>query len=299
MNLIKSISRLKLCVALILLIPLNTLSQTDTICSLPEADTSDPVYKISRHSLFSGIGLGSNLIYMGSTISRNQPFGYTALTYGFNNEFFATVSAIHLSEFNPFIAFYTGSLNYNHVFNSWFDISSGIYRYQVTPSSADTLFSNFTYGDLTLGIDWKLIYSKISVGGLISDESSGYFQIKNSRYFQTSEFMKNNVYLSFDPYVNLLLGTLIKAETTTGMTVTNSPPYANGKWWLNSNRAINTTYTRIFGVMGIDFGLPVALNFERATIEAEAGYFLPTYNNPEFPGPKGFVFQLSGYFRIF
>ena len=100
-------------------------------------------------------------------------------------------------------------------FNSWFDISAGVYRYQVHPSLADTLLRNFTYGDLTLGIDWRLIYSKISVGTLLSDENQTYFQIRNSRYFQTQEFSRKKFYFSFDPYINLLLGPRYKIESQT------------------------------------------------------------------------------------
>jgi hypothetical protein len=152
---------------------------------------------------------------MGSTISHNQPFGYTALSYCFNNELYASVSAIHLSNADPFVAFLTGSFNYNHAFNSWFDISTGVYRYQVPTSLTDTILRNFNYGDLTLGIDWRLIHSKISAGALLSDENQSYVQIRNSRYFQTAEFFKKKFHISFDPYINLLTGPLYKVETTT------------------------------------------------------------------------------------
>ena len=202
---------------------MNSYSQTDTIGSLQKTDTLKLVSEGSRHALYTGIGYGSNMIYMGSTISHNQPFGYTALSYGFNNEFYATVSAIHLSDSDPLAAFYTGSLNYNHAFNSWFDISAGVYRYQVHPSLADTLLRNFTYGDMTLGIDWRLIYSKISVGTLLSDENQTYFQIRNSRYFQTQEFSRKKFYISFDPYINLLLGPRYKVESHTETYLASSP----------------------------------------------------------------------------
>jgi hypothetical protein len=207
------------------------------------------------------------------------------------------VSAVHLPDNNPFLAFYSGSLNYNHVFNSWFDISAGVYRYQIVPSLADTLFSSFTYGDLTLGFDWRLLYSKISAGGLISDENRAYLQLKNSRYFQTPEFFKNKLNISFDPYVNLLFGTLIEVETITGKNLKISPPY--GRWKRFIQSTTYTSYTRKFGFMEIDFGLPVAFNADNMTIEAEVSYILPVYDDPDFPGPKGFVFMLSGYFRIF
>jgi hypothetical protein len=291
-----------------LIVPLRLYSQTDTL-SLQKTDTLIAVSEGSRHALYTGIGYGSNMIYMGSTISHNQPFGYTALSYGFNNEFYATISAIHLSDVEPFAAYYTGSLNYNRVVNSWFDISVGAYRYQVPASLADTVLRNFTYGDLALGIDWRLIYSKISVGTLLSDENQTYFQIRNSRYFQTPKFSSKKFYISFDPYINLLLAPRYKAESIAETSLASSPinqnPVSNSQNTINRTSTngttipINATYSRDFGFKEIDFGLPVTFNSDRIAIEAEASYVLPLYNDSYFPGPKGFVFIISGFFRIF
>jgi hypothetical protein len=287
----------KILILLLLLPPLDIVGQAGNKISLQESDTSKAGFEVSRHSLFAGAGYGSNMIYLGSTISQDHPYGYNSLTYSFKNEFYATVSAVHLSRLNPFMAFYIGSLNYNHVFNSWFDISAGAYRYQVVPSLTDTLFRNFTYSDMTLGFDWRLIYSKVSVGGLFSDENRIYFQLKNSRYFQTPDFFMNKVNLSFDPNVNLLFGTLIKAETTNETSVTISPPYR--KWKKNKPGTVNTTYSRTFGIMELDFGLPVDLNTDFMTIEAEPSYVLPFYDDTDYPGKKGFIFLITVFFRIF
>jgi hypothetical protein len=256
-----------------------------------EADTS------KTSSLYAGAGYGSNMIYLGSTISGNQPFGYASLIYGLNNDLSIAVSANHLAGTEPFMAFYTGSVNYSHVFNSWFDIAAGIYRYQVTPSLTDSVFSSFTFTDITLGFDWKLLYTKISAGGLFTDKDEIYLQIRNSRYFQTPGFTSKSFYFSFDPYVNLLFGTLVRYETTYGTVIDRSPPFSRGK----SNRYNVISYTsakRTFNIMEVDFGLPVAFNADRFTVEAEAFYMLPAYNDEDFPGPKGLIFLLSAYFRI-
>jgi hypothetical protein len=239
------------------------------------------------------------MIYLGSTISQNQPYGYGNLTYGYKNQLYASASAVHLYGFNPFFAFYIGAINYSHVFNPWFDIAAGAYRYQVFLSLTDTLFSSFTYGELTLGFDWKLLYSKLSAGGLFSEEDQTYFQFRNSRYFQTPEFYKGKANISFDPYVNLLFGTLIEVETPTETSIVASSP--GRKWKKNTPQGTttNTSYTKKFGIMEIDFGLPVALNTDFMTIEADVNYILPLYNNQVFQSPKGFVFMLSGFFRIF
>jgi len=281
---------------LISMIPFNIIAQSGT--TTIEADSTDAVEipVASRHSLFTGLGYGSNMIWLGSTISQNQPFGYGALTYGFNNELYVTLSAVHLSQTDPFLAFYTGSINYNHVFNNWFDISAGLYRYEVVPSLSDTLFGSFTYADFTMGFDWKLIYTKVSVGGLMSYDNQLYIQIRNSRYFQTPDFFKGKANISFDPYVNLLMGTYTQAETTTGAPVVIFPPYRK---WRTDSQSTTTTYSHRFGIIDVDLGLPVALNTDRMSVEAEAGYVFPVFKGSEYPRPEGFIFLLSAYFRIF
>jgi len=297
MKIIKSITRLRLTSLLMFLISINGLSQSDTINIGHKPDTSESSLKESRHTLFTGIGYGNNMIYMGSTISEEQSFGYTALTYGFNNEFFVNVSAVHLSNLNPFLAFYSGSVNYNHVFNTWIDISSALSGYKAASVLTDSIFSNFIFGDVTVGIDWRILYSKISFGGIISDQSTAFFQLRNSRYFQTPKFIKNKAYFSFDPYVNLLFGTLVKVETATGTSTTSSTTF--GRMTTGSGSSSYTSYSKYLSIMEIDFGLPVAFNIGRFSIEAEASYVLPTYNDPDFPAPKGFVLLLSACFRIF
>lgn len=253
---------------------------------------------ISLHSLYGGAGYGSNMIYLGSTISQNLPFEYVSLIYGFRNSFYASVSAVHLNGLKPFGVFYIGSLTYNHTFTSWFDISANIYRCQVTPSLADTLFSSFVYGDMTLGIDWRILYTQISGGGLFSTENNAFFQLRNSRYFRISEIFRGKADLSFDPYINLLFGTLIRAKTETETVYTYSQP--GRKWkFRNQNQVTTNYYTKKFGPLEMDFGLPVAVNTNLITIEAEADYMLPLHDTPDYPGPRGFVFTLSASVRIF
>jgi len=260
----------------------------------PETDTTEIT---SDHSLFAGTGIGSNMTYLGSTISSENPYSYASLTYGFKNELYFSLSGVHLTDFDPFVAFYTASLNYTHVFNSWFDMSAGIYRYNVASQLADTLFGSFTYADLTLGFDWKILYTKISGGGLIADETTAYFQIRNSRYFETRTFSRDRFTFSFDPYVNMLLGTLPTIETTQGSGVPVTRPFR--RWNTDGQTGGTTTYSRKLGVMELDLGLPVAFNSDRLTIEAEAGYIIPFNYEPGYQIPNGFVFLLSAFVRIF
>lgn len=292
---------LRIAISVLMLGPPGLSAQTDTK-PLPESDTARAETKGSSHALYSGGGYGSNMIYLGSTISQDHPYGYGSVSYGFKNQLFASVSAVHLSETDPFMAFYIGSLSYSHPFNDWFDISAGVYRYQVDPSLTDKLFDSFTYGDVTLGFDWKLIYTKISAGSLFSDMSQAFFQIRNSRYFQTPEFLRGRANFSFDPYVNLLSGTITEVESTTETSYYYSVSSPYRKWRKNgqgSSTGTTWSYSDRFGLLEIDLGIPVAFNTDFLTIEAEPSYVIPLYDDTFYPGAKGFIFQLSLFFRIF
>lgn len=258
----------------------------------------------SRHSLFTGLGYGSNMVYMGSSISGNQPFSYGSVVYGFDSKLYASVSSIHLSGQDPFLQLYNGSVGFSHVFNSWFDISSSVTGYRVNQAIRDSLLSDFIYGDFTMGIDWRLLYTTLSAGGLIADETSAYFQVKNSRYFKTPGFFREKVFISFDPYVNVLLGNLTKSETTsviTGVTSTTS----SGRWGMGKQQTQSVlttdlvTTSKSFALLGIDFGLPVSINTGRFTFDTEVGYFLPTYKDNLYPAPEGLVLTFGATIRIF
>ena len=291
---------LKYYILFLFLLPLGIVAQTGNTVSLTAKDTSKT--DIATHSFYSGAGYGSNMIYLGSTISQNQPYGYGSLTYGFKNQFYASVSAVHLSGLNPYLSFYIGALNYSHVFNKWFDISAGLSRYYVVPSLTDTLFNSFTYGDLTLGFDWKLLYSKISAGGLFSSENQAFFQFRNSRYFQTPELFKGKANISFDPYLNLLLGTVTEVETNTETISYYSVSSPYRKWRKNGNNSTTSTtysYSDRFGLLEMEFGLPVSFNTDFMTIEVEPLYVIPFYDDTYYLGTEGFIFQLSIFLRIF
>ncbi len=261
-----------------------------------------PDKKGSPHSLYAGLGYGSNMIYMGSNVSQDKPFYSGSLTYGFNNEFFASASVKHLSAFDEFAAFSAFSVGYSHDFNSWFDMSLGLSRYQVNSALTDTLFSSFFYSYLTLGFDWKILYTTVSAGGLFSGSNSAYMSIKNSRFIKTPDFSDGNAYFYFNPYVNLLFGTLTKTVTSEGTTIGVSEPFSPKKisgGGGNGSGTTTSTTTTFFSLMEVDLGLPAGFNIGKLSVEAEPGYVMPTYSDSDFQSPKGFTFLINIIYRIF
>jgi hypothetical protein len=271
-------------------------SQSDTLVKPRQKITHENDSTYHNHSLYSGLGSGSNMIFLGSTISRDKPFYSAALTYGFKNCFYASASASHIIGVNPYMAFYSLSLNYNHVFTSWFDISSSISGYKAPESLKSTLFNDFAFINLTTGFDWKLIYTKLSFGALISDNRFGYIQVRNSRYFETRKFFRGKSQISFDPDINTLFGDLVKIKTTSGLTRTGSTtPFRHF-------RRIPTipilSYSYKFGLMDFEFSLPVTFSYNNFSIEAEPSYILPAFSSTDYPPPRGFTFFINAFFRI-
>jgi hypothetical protein len=271
--------------------------QADTIL-LPAA-TSSVHYKSSDdiHSLYSGLGAGSNMIYLGSSISNNKPFYSAAVTYGYRNSLFASATVSHLSGTSPYIAFYNVAINYRHTFNTWFDISADIAGYKAAESLQDSLFADFAHINLTTGFDWRLIYTRLTVSGLISEENGFYLQISNSRYFETPGFFNGKALISFDPDIDILFGNLICVKSASGnKRYGNSPPFSQSR---RKSAGSSETYSEKFGLMDLQFSLPVTFSCGKFSIEAEPVYLLPVYSDPVYDEPEGFALYINVIFKIF
>jgi hypothetical protein len=248
------------------------------------------------HSLYAGAGFGSNMIYLESTISRGKPYYSAIVTYGFKNNLYVSASASHIDGTSPFFAFSSLSFNYRHTFNSWFDISADLAGYKTSALLQQTLFSDFAFISFTSGFDWKIIYTKLSLAAVFSENNKGYIQLRNSRYIKTSDLFNGKAFFSFDPNINLLSGEVVKISTTTGISKYGySPPFRHIKKNPNST---TETVSSSFRLMNVEFSLPVTLNFDNFSIEAEPSYILPAYTNQDYPAPKGFSFYLTAYFKI-
>jgi len=281
---------------MVILFPFSLNAQEDTLSVTQDQYPENTGETVSTHSFYTGAGLGNNMVYMGSSISQDKPYYYGNLTYGFKDKLYASVTSFHLAAYEPFLSFNTFSLNYSQTFNSWFDISLGLSRYQVNKQLADTLFNSFVYGDATFGFDWRILYTKLSAGGIFSESSGIYFQVRNSRYFETPPFFNGKAYISFDPNINMLFGTLTETTTADGTVTGVTQPFNSKK---SSGRNSSETTRDYFSLMEVDLDFPVAFNYSNLTIEVEAGYILPLYSDTDPMNPKGFSFLLSCYFRIF
>jgi len=277
------------------ILPMTSSAQTTSAPEKQKYVDTSKVRDGSPHSLYTGIGYSNRMNYLGSNLSQDLPLFSASLTYGFKEEIFAAMSVNHLSAFDPLVSFSTLSMSYNHDFNSWFDISASLSGYHVNSGLTDSLFNNFVYGNLAAGFDWKILYTAISVGGIFSESVGAYVQMRNSRYFESSEFFRVKAFMSFDPFINLMLGNLTRTITPEGTIIGTSQPFKSPR---SSGQGSGTSVSTFFGVMELDFGLPVGLNIGNLTIEAEPGYVLPTFAVSDTSTPKGFTLFVNIYYRI-
>jgi hypothetical protein len=278
-------------------LPSVAFSQSDTLSKPLDSAAVQNESLQDIHSLYTGIGAGSNLIYLGTSISNNKPFYAASVTYGYKNTLFASVSATHLTETTPYLAFYNLALNYSHAFNSWFDLSADIAGYKTAEPLQDSLFADFAYLNITTGFDWKILYTRISFSEIISEENGFYLQVSNSRYFETPAFFKGKAVVSFDPDIDLLFGNIYSVDTVAGSKQNGNPPPFSHARKKTSNST--ETYSQKFGLMDLEFTLPVKFSYGNFSIEAEPGYLLPVYSDPVYTEPKGFTFYLNVFFKIF
>jgi len=72
-----------------------------------------------------------------------------------------------------------------------------------------------------------------------------------------------------------LFGTLIEVETSEETTVIAASPGRKWRKYTNQGTLTNLSYIKKFGMMEVDFGIPISLNTDRFSIEAELNYTLP------------------------
>jgi hypothetical protein len=271
--------------------------QADTTKTAKTENSKKADTVIKDHTLFATAGYGSNMIFLGATISQNQPFYATGLVYGFKNSFYLSASATHIQGLDPFVAYYNAAVYYKHTFNSWFDISADVSGYKTAPSLEQTLFDEFIFANFTSGFDWKILYTRLSAGALFSSKTSGFIQLSNSRYFQTPEFFKGKSYVSFNPEINMLFGDVIYMKTTSGAsTLSYSTPFHHKR---RDPPPPVISYTEKFGPMNFEFSLPVTFNYSKLSIEANPCYILPAYTKNLYQVPNGFTIYVTASIRFF
>ncbi|MBW6479961.1 MAG: hypothetical protein K0B37_11070 [Bacteroidales bacterium] len=277
---------------------ISVFSQPDTIQNVRTARLQNPASAtMKKHSVYVGSGYGNDLLYAGTSLTASQPFISADLTYAFLGKFWTSATLYNLPGRQPAIPFYDLSAGFSHVFNDYLDISASVSSYINTGKTDDELYGSFAYLRLSGGFDWVWVYSKLTAGRILEQDSGIYVYLRNSRYFRTGTFGKSDNYFSFDPNVNILFGNLYQVQPL--YRGQNRPDGRNGQRGQGQNQIIGEEITNQFTLLQTEISVPVSFYFHNFTFEAEPLYLFPRSLNGESSGAKGFYFFLNAYYRIF
>ena len=228
------------------------------------------------------------MLFSAVSLSSNQPYLSTDLLYSYNKRWIASATIYHLPGIDPAIAFYDFSIGYRYTFNSYLDAGISFSSYSTAKKLQDEYFGNFNYLTISGGVDWRIIYTQLVYSSMLKEQSSGYLQIKNSHFFSTPYLFKGKGYFTFDPAVNMVMGDKFSSEIVVSQSGSGN----------NVTTTETTIYKSSFGLLDMEFSLPVGFNFGKTTFEMEPMYYLPIYEDPDFPAKKGLFLFLNLYIKI-
>jgi hypothetical protein len=259
------------------------------VAFLPQNSLADNPSKKFAHKVYVGTGYGNDMIYDGSSQTASQPFYSADIYYIFKSKLWASAVAYNLPGYNLTVPVADLSVGFNHNFNENFDMSVSLSEYMTATEVKEALHDNFTFLRVKAGLDWYYMYTTFSVGTLFSEVNSYYFYLRNSKYFKTPNLGKNkNIYFSFDPTVNTVFGTSTWYETVT------SP----GGFFGRPGTTTEVAHTSL-NFVKLELTLPVALNINRFSIEADPVWLIPARSSDGIDKKGGFFFFLSAYVRVF
>jgi hypothetical protein len=277
---------------------LSVFSQPDTTQNIHTTRLEDTAsVTMNKHSVFAGSGYGNDLLYVGTSLTANQPFFSADFTYAFLGKLWTSVTFYNLPGQQPAISMYDLSAGFSHVFNDYLDISASISSYINTGKTDNELYGNFAYLRITGGFDWVWVYSKLTAGRIIEQNSGIYVYFRNSRYFRTGTFGKSGNYFSFDPNVNILFGNFYQVQPL--YRGQNRPDGRPGQGGQGQNEIIGEETTDQFTLLQTEISVPMSFYFHNFTFEAEPLYLFPQSTEKDISDAKGFYFFLNVYYRIF
>lgn len=248
------------------------------------------VMENSNHSLVLGSGYGSNLRFSGIKLLENQSYLSTDLTYTYNNLIMANVALYHLPGIQPAIAFYDFSLGISHTFNSWFDASLTLSRYNTADQLKETFFDDANYLSLAAGFDWRLLYTNVAYSAMLSSDSQHYLKIANSHYYQIKQLWEGEGQLWIDPSFNFILSNYYEEKTT--LVKSNKPTQGGG----GVSEVVE--YSKVFGLTELELSLPMAFDFRNTTLEVNPYYSFVVKKDAIFPSSSGFCLLVNLYIKL-
>jgi hypothetical protein len=162
----------------------------------------------------------------------------------------------------------------------------------------------------SLGLDWKILYTKATSSLIIGDSPDFFLIIDNSRYLEISRIFSKNDYISFEPRVSFIGGTQTFVESFyINQGVPGGPPGSkpgmggppgSGSPDGSTSGTTVSYYEKRFQMLSYEFSMPITYGFGNFAFEVSGRYSTPMnlpegYTlKPQFFATTSIIYSLRG-----
>lgn len=263
------------------------------------ADT-DTVFR--KRSISVGTSYGSDVLFFGRTGPIKYPFVSTDAIYNFKSGVFMYGSAVTVLGYNNLIDEYDLGAGYLYHYSKKFSGAISYSRFLFNKDAA-AVIKSASSNDINFknSFDWNIAKTSVVFDYLFGYQNDYFITLNTSKYIETSwSIFDDQDYLSFNPSVNLILGTqnFVQKYSSAhpekfelfnfGVPGPDDgslliPPYDNGRF-----RALNYSIK-----------LPIAYNRPHYTFEASWKYAIPVNVEGALKNRHEVFFNLTFYYIFF
>lgn len=246
-----------------------------------------------------GASWGNNSSFLGRNQAEKLPFLSTDLSYISKSGFWLSGVAYHIM--NTANTVDEVDLTMGWSFYPSQRIDGGLYYSKFFFSPESTLLKSTTGNAASgyLGLDWTLLYSRLTSTVTFGGSTDFFLILDNSRYFGTGKLLHKGDSLSVEPRFSLIAGTQTFVESHMGMYPTSpdySPVSGPGRPAGPGGGTAQESSTTNFNILSYELALPVTYSINNLSLEIVPRYSIPVNQLEGSSIPPQFFVTTSLYY---
>jgi hypothetical protein len=256
---------------------LKTVTKTD---SLKEPDAAET----KARALFAGVTYGNNSSFLGRYQTQVLPYYSADISYKTKAGLWFSCVAYGISGTATLVDEIDLLAGWNFNVSKRLDASLFYTRYFFTETTDLLKSSVQNTTSASLGLDWGLLYSKISSNYIFGGANDVFLVFDNSRYIEFPRVFNDKDYLSIEPKVSIIAGTqtfveshMISQGTPVSVPIGGGPggprgrPSGGGSTYSTTAESSRTS----FNILSYEVSLPLAYTTGRLSFEVSGRYCKP------------------------
>lgn len=273
----------------------------DSVETLVESDSTTK----KTRALFLGVTYGSNSSFLGRYQAEILPYYLADISYKSKTGLWLSLSAYDINDSRTFVDEVDVMAGWNIDLSKRVDASIFYTRYFFTESTELIKASVSNTATASLGLDWGILYSKMTGHYIFGGAHDFFLLIDNSRYIEFPEIFRKDDYLSLEPKISIISGTQTFVDThyvNQGTPLIgrpgNGPPWSNPGSGGTAPSTVESSQTT-FNILSYEFILPVAYSIGNFSFEINGRYSIPVNllegdtSVPQFFFTGGVVYYIS------